>query len=136
MVDAAPVDTTSSLRPAAERCHVLVVDDDLDIRDTLREILEHEGYLVATARNGLEGLGCAKLLRPELILLDLFMPVMDGTEFRRRQLSDPEIAAIPVVVVSAAVNLEERVSALGVAGLIEKPLHLDALFELVARFCG
>lgn len=134
--DATPVDTASAPRPAAARCHVLVVDDDLDIRDTLQEILEHEGYQVATARNGLEGLACAKLLRPELILLDLFMPVMDGAEFRRRQLSDPDIAAIPVVVVSAAVNLEERVRALGVAGLIEKPLHLDGLFHLVGRFCG
>ena len=135
MPDATPSSFTPE-RTGEARCHVLVVDDDLDIRETLQEILEHEGYDVATARNGADALVRAKLLRPGFILLDLFMPVMDGAEFRRRQLGDPEIADIPVVVVSAAVNLEDRVGALGVAASIEKPIQLDALFDVVGRFCG
>ena len=135
MSEATPLPFTSGSRAGEARCQVLVVDDDLDIRETLQEVLEHEGYEVATARNGIDALARAKLLHPSLILLDLFMPVMDGTEFRRRQLVDPEISGIPVVVVSAAANLEERVRSLSVAGLLEKPLQLDVLFDLVGRYC-
>ena len=114
---------------------VLVVDDDRDIRETLQEILEIEGYEVQTARNGAEGLERARELRPAVILLDLFMPVMDGTEFRQRQLQDTELAGIPVVIVSAAAGLEERIAALGVAGHLEKPLDIDHLFDVVGRYC-
>ena len=71
-----------------------------------------------------------------MILLDLFMPVMDGKEFRRRQLADEELAEIPVVVVSAAVGVEERIAALKVAAHLEKPLDIQVLFETVARYCG
>jgi CheY-like chemotaxis protein len=121
--------------PAAPSA-VLVVDDDRDIRETLEEVLAYEGYSVATARNGAEALAVARMLRPSLILLDLFMPVMDGAEFRRQQRQDPEIGAIPVVVVSAAAGLSERIAGLDVAGALEKPLHIEELFEVVARYCG
>jgi CheY-like chemotaxis protein len=120
----------------AARCAVLIVDDDRDIRETLEEILAYEGYTVATARNGADALQKARALRPELILLDLFMPVMDGAEFRRQQRDDPDIGAIPVVVVSAAAGLEERVQALEVAEHLEKPLQIERLFQVVARYCG
>jgi CheY-like chemotaxis protein len=120
----------------ASRCSVLIVDDDHDIRETLEEILSYEGYAVATARNGADALDKARALHPELILLDLFMPVMDGTEFRRRQREDPDIGAIPVIVVSAAAGLEERVRALGVAEHLEKPLQIDGLLAVVARYCS
>jgi len=117
------------------RCQVLVVDDDRDIRETIQEILEYEGYQVATARNGAEALATARAAQPSVILLDLFMPVMDGTEFRRRQLEDEALAAIPVVIISAAAGLEERIAALGVAAHLEKPLDIEALFETVAQHC-
>ncbi|MFL5262150.1 MAG: response regulator [Anaeromyxobacteraceae bacterium] len=120
----------------AAQCAVLIVDDDRDIRETLEEILVYEGYAVATARNGADALEKARALRPELILLDLFMPVMDGAEFRRRQRDDPDIGGIPVVVVSAAAGLEDRIQALDVAEHLEKPLKIERLFELVARYCG
>ncbi len=122
--------------PAAPQCAVLVVDDDRDIRETLEEILSYEGYAVATARNGAEALTQARALHPSLILLDLFMPVMDGAEFRRQQRQDPDIGEIPVVVVSAAAGLAERVAGLDVAEHLEKPLHIEQLFEVVARYCG
>jgi CheY-like chemotaxis protein len=115
--------------PAAE---ILVVDDDRDIRESLQDVLELEGYAVSTARNGQEALAVARASRPALILLDLFMPVMDGVEFRRRQLQDPDLAQVPVVVVSAAPGVEQRVSELGVAGHLEKPLELDQLFDLIS----
>jgi CheY-like chemotaxis protein len=116
-------------------CSVLVVDDDRDIRETLQEILETEGYEVQTARNGADGLERARASRPALILLDLFMPVMDGAEFRQRQLQDTALADIPVVVVSAAAGLEERIAALRVAGHLEKPLDIEHLFDVVGRYC-
>jgi CheY-like chemotaxis protein len=118
------------------RRSVLVVDDDRDIRETLAEILADEGYVVHTARNGSEGLELVASQRPGLVLLDLFMPIMDGAEFRRRQLGDPAIASVPVVVISAAAGLERKVASLGLAGWLEKPIHIDALFAIVGRYCG
>jgi CheY-like chemotaxis protein len=120
-------------RPA--QCHVLVVDDDRDIRETIEEILQYEGYDVRTARNGVEALAVARDAHPSIILLDLFMPVMDGTEFRRRQLEERDLAGIPVVIISAAAGLEERIAALGVAAHLEKPLDLEVLFATVAHYC-
>lgn len=123
----------SQLRSARKR--VLVVDDDRDIRETLQELLEQEGYEVETAKNGVEALKFARRERPAVILLDLFMPIMDGLEFRRVQVEDAELADIPVVVVSAAAGMEARISELGVAGYLEKPLRIEQLFETVMRYC-
>lgn len=118
------------------RRHVLVVDDDRDIRETLQELLEQEGYDVETARDGAEALKLARRERPALILLDLYMPVMDGLEFRRVQLEDADLADIPVIVVSAAAGMEDHVHHLGVAGYLEKPLQIEKLFEAMTRYCG
>jgi CheY-like chemotaxis protein len=115
---------------------VLVVDDDKDIRETLQELLEDEGYAVATARNGAEALERLRDVHPGLVVLDLFMPVMDGVEFRRRQLADPEIAGVPVVVISAAASLEERVAPMRPEGHLEKPIRLESLLGYIARFCS
>jgi CheY-like chemotaxis protein len=81
---------------------VLVVDDDRDIRETLREVLTDAGYEVVAAENGRAALeqlraGC----RPALILLDLMMPVMDGLAFRAEQLADAALETIPVVLITA-----------------------------------
>jgi len=122
-------------QPRTARRHVLVVDDDRDIRETLQELLEQEGYEVETAPNGLEALAVARSDRPALILLDLFMPIMDGLAFRRAQLEDPELVDIPVVVVSAAAGMEARINELGVAGYLEKPLRIEELFETMTRYC-
>ena len=81
---------------------VLVVDDDIDIRDVLRGVLEDEGYVVAEAANGEQALSYLEQLeRPAAILLDLFMPVMDGWEVIRRLESLPDFAVVPVLVVTA-----------------------------------
>jgi CheY-like chemotaxis protein len=127
---------TAGAGPAAARRAVLIVDDDRDIRETLEEILTFEGYEVATARNGADALDKARARRPGLILLDLFMPVMDGAEFRRRQRADPQIGDIPVVVVSAAAGLQDRVRGLDVEAHLEKPLRIEQLLEVVGRYCG
>lgn len=128
--------TETSPGPGLARRTVLVVDDDKDIRETLQELIEDEGYEVATARNGLEALERIRQRRPGLVILDLFMPGMDGAEFRRRQLADPVLAGVPVVVISAAAGLEERVAAMRPTAHMEKPIRLDELLRLIARHCG
>ena len=115
----------------------MVVEDDDDLRSMLSVLLKGEGYGVIEAVHGQDALDKLRLNdRPCLILLDLFMPVVDGAEFRRRQLCENELADIPVVVVSAAVGVEGRIAALNVASHLEKPLDIHTLFETVARYCG
>jgi CheY-like chemotaxis protein len=113
---------------------VLVVDDDADIRDSLREVLEDEGYEVACVGNGQEALDHLKAAspRPCVILLDLMMPVMDGWQFRKEQKQHPEIADIPLVVITATGKRPVLVDA---AELVMKPLDLNRLFEAIERYC-
>lgn len=114
---------------------LLVVDDDHDIRLSLQDVLEVEGYRVITASSGREALEFLRQgLRPELILLDLMMPDVSGWEFRVRQRMEPELASIPVVVVSGQGLSTHDVAELGVAGYLPKPVDLDTLLSTVARF--
>jgi CheY-like chemotaxis protein len=114
---------------------VLVVDDDPDIRDSLREVLEDEGYAVACVGNGREALDYLKATSPHpcVILLDLMMPVMDGWQFRREQKQDPAIADIPLVVITAT---GKRPVLIDAAELVMKPLDLNRLFEAIERYCA
>jgi CheY-like chemotaxis protein len=114
---------------------ILVVDDDADIRDSLREVLEDEGYDVDCVANGREALDFLKAAspRPCVILLDLMMPVMDGWQFRREQKASPEISDIPLIVITATGNRPVLIDA---AELVLKPLELARLFEAVERYCG
>ena len=116
------------------RC-VLVVDDDADIRDGLAELLDAEGYCTVLCENGREALDyLAAHPAPCVVLLDLMMPVMSGREFRVAQLSNPAMAAIPVVVISAGDNAIEQARALG-AECIPKPLDLSRLFQTLEARC-
>ncbi len=115
--------------------HVLIVEDDLDIRDALSQILEEEGYHVATASNGLEALEqLRKGPRPLIILLDLMMPVMNGWQFRAEQRADPALADIPVVVISADNNVQEKARAIGVNDCFRKPIEISGLLATLARY--
>ena len=108
---------------------VLVIDDEPQVRATVSEALELEGYDVAQATNGLEGLALLATHEPEVIILDLWMPVMDGWAFRRAQLaSHPHI---PVVVLSALDLSSERLQELRANALIGKPFDLDVLYGAV-----
>ncbi len=119
----------------SEKRTVLVVDDDRDIRLTLAEILEDEGYNVQIASNGREALEVlGRNAEPvSLIVLDLMMPEMDGFEFREAQLRDKRISEIPVVALTAWGSGDVPAMP-GVAGCFSKPLELDALLSLVSRF--
>jgi CheY-like chemotaxis protein len=107
---------------------LLIVDDEVAILEALTDILSVEGYDVATAANGAEGLAHVGRDRPDLILLDLMMPVMDGQEMLRRLKDDPALRPIPVVVMSAG-----RVTKSELQGsrFLAKPFELDDLLKTV-----
>jgi CheY-like chemotaxis protein len=112
---------------------VLVVEDDEDIRDVITALLQELGYSVVVARNGQEALQRLRsgISRPCVILLDLWMPVMDGWQFRQEQQKDASLAAIPVVALSG--TGEESFDA---AAYLLKPVQFDPLIDTVKRFCG
>ena len=116
---------------------VLVVDDDLDVREAMIEVLEENGHAATGVANGNEALLHlrANPVHPCLILLDLMMPVMDGREFREQQLLDPALAPIPVVVISAFRDIEQTAQQMNVAAHVKKPISLRDLVSLVERFC-
>jgi CheY-like chemotaxis protein len=115
---------------------VMVVEDDQDIRDILSEVLIGAGYSAVTACNGAQALEILKTVKPGLILLDLNMPVMNGFEFRSLQKSDPAIAQIPTVVMSALHNMVAHLPELVIEEALEKPLELDQLLRVVEAHCG
>lgn len=113
---------------------ILIVEDDAAIREVLTEILELDGYAVDAASNGDEGLkSLAQKPLPNLILLDLMMPVKDGFAFRTEQLANPAWSRIPVIVLSANANLEMRINQMGETKLpfLKKPVDLDTILDSV-----
>jgi CheY-like chemotaxis protein len=118
----------------SKRLHILVVEDDQDLRDTLTEALEQEGYAVTPARDGAEALSQLKSLRqpPDLILLDLQMPNMNGVEFRGEQLKIKELAGIPVALLTADSEGEQKAASMKTA-FLRKPLKLPQLLSAIPR---
>jgi len=124
-------------RPTPRHGSVMIVEDDDAVRDTLADILEYEGYTVFAVNDGREALAslhCGS--RPALILLDLMMPRMNGWEFRIEQLRSPEIADIPVAILSGAFDVRVQAALLGVREFLGKPVEVQRLLDLVRRFCG
>jgi CheY-like chemotaxis protein len=111
---------------------VLVVDDDHDIRDLIRVVLEEEGYSVVTAENGEQALASIAGHRPDLILLDLTMPVLNGWQMRERLAESwPDI---PIVFMTAGFRARAEAEAYRVAGYLAKPFDVDELLRVVSRF--
>jgi CheY-like chemotaxis protein len=119
---------------AVAHCPVLIVEDDVELRDMMAQLLTLEGFVATAVANGREALEyLRKGDRPDIILLDLMMPVMDGWEFRRKQQSDPTLATVPVVVLSALDH--RRAAEVDAVAFLRKPLDFDRLLELVRRYC-
>jgi CheY-like chemotaxis protein len=115
---------------------VLVVDDDEPLRASIADVLEDEGYVVRHAANGAQALAeLAASDAPSLILLDLRMPVMDGFEFRARQLQDARIARIPVIAFTADASVETSMDGADFALELKKPLRLEDLLRAVEACC-
>ena len=114
---------------------VLVVDDDTAIRDVLAVALSDAGYEVIVAEDGATALGLARKTPPDVILLDMRMPLMDGWEFAHayRQLPGPHA---PVIVVTAASGPAERAAEIKADSYLAKPFRLDDLYACVEQYAG
>jgi CheY-like chemotaxis protein len=113
---------------------ILVVEDDDDIRESIAEVLEGFGFSVDVAKNGADALAQlhAMLVLPDVIFLDLMMPVKDGFQFRAEQRADARFGMIPIVVMSADPTLDTRRSELAARAYVRKPIDLRLLLAAAA----
>jgi CheY-like chemotaxis protein len=120
-------------------CRVLIIENDDSLREGATELLEENGYQVLSARDGLEGLATLNKVEsghlPDLILLDLWMPRMDGWQFKKAVKQVPAFAKIPIVVLTAD-RLSEDVLSIGADDYVVKPPDVEALLNTVAYFCN
>ena len=118
---------------AAPRLRVLVVDDEPTLRDVVADYLQDSGYIVDQAEDGVQALERMRTARPDVIILDLVLPVMDARELVRAMRASPCFAAIPVVLLSAAHDLPRATEELQPRASLAKPVDLDVLLAVVAR---
>ena len=126
----------SSARPISARERrpaVLVVEDDQDVAACINDVVEERGYRAICVANGREALSVLEEERPSLMLVDLFMPIMNGAEFLKVIKGSPELSEIPRVIVTAAndpmISVKEDVT------VLYKPVDLDALGRLLQKYC-
>ena len=114
--------------------HILIVEDDISIRQMMKHILELEGYQVSLAGDGEEGIEALKQVNsPCVVILDMMMPKTNGWWFLDQQRNHPELKKIPVVICSA---YEESAKSVKPAGFVPKPIHVDSLLGAVKTFCA
>jgi len=113
--------------------HILYIEDDPSNRLLVKRILEAEGYSVAEAVSGLDGLKVAAQMRPDLILLDINLPGIDGYDLARRFRETPGLERVPILALTANVMMGDRERSLeaGCDGYIQKPIDVDRLPEQV-----
>jgi len=114
-------------------CSILVVEDDAGVRAVLADALDLEGFEVRLAANGRDALGVLGRWRPDLILTDLDMPIMDGWSLRDELHRRADLAHIPVIVLSAALWDRDKHDSLGAVEFMAKPFELDALLATIRR---
>ncbi|HET7094812.1 MAG TPA: response regulator [Thermomicrobiales bacterium] len=117
------------VRPVTART-ILVADDEADVRSLILALLEDEGYRVVVAANGRAAIDVVERRRPDLILMDVMMPMMDGREAARRLRERPESASIPIVLMSAVTSDALQP---GVQAFVAKPFDLDELLATIDR---
>jgi CheY-like chemotaxis protein len=119
---------------SAQRAPILVIEDDYAVREALAQVLMDEGYDVDCAEDGAAALERLRTsAKPSCIILDLWMPRLNGFGFREAQLASEETAHIPVVVVTAGGVAPKEMAALGLAYVLHKPVDLDILLRVVRR---
>ncbi len=112
---------------------VLIIDDDEAIQEFVKMALKNEGYAVATASDGAIALDTLQTIEPFLILLDMFMPNMDGPTFIEAFRRMP-LPPVPIIMLTAANLHSDLPPGLAVDGILEKPFNLDDLLALVENF--
>lgn len=110
---------------------VLVVDDDEDLREMMATLLRDVGYTVETAEDGAQALAHMRESRPCVVLLDLMMPNVDGWQVMQEMASDPELARVPVCIVSA----QAKSAPAQAASVLPKPVTRDALLHAIGTLC-
>lgn len=124
----------AATHPFESRSTVLLVEDDHEIRVSVRNLLEDEGFRVLTAANGLSAMDLLErtATRPCLILLDLMLPVLDGWHLAERLRRHPRLGDIPIAVLSA---YDEPPPPRDIVGFLRKPVRADVLLQLVENHC-
>jgi CheY-like chemotaxis protein len=113
---------------------ILIIEDDEGIRDSIRDILELKNYQVECASNGEEGIQALRRGRlPDVILLDLMMPIKDGFQFRLEQQQDPVLGSIPVVVLTADAHILQNKEKLNCEMYITKPFDLETILQAIEQ---
>ena len=115
-----------------ERKRVLVIDDDMPLRGMLAAALRQHGFQVLLAGDGAEGQRALAIHHPDVILLDLAMPNVNGWDFLQRLQETGHLGKVPIIVVSAHLRVEpQAVLQMGVSAILPKPFHLPDLIELI-----
>jgi len=124
---------SASAGPQDKDAAVLIVDDSRTIVRALQLILEREGYLTYSAADGLQAIAMTKRQRPDVVLMDVVMPNMNGFEATRALVNDPQTAAIPVIMMSGTEQVSDRVWGirLGAKGFLAKPINKEELLSKV-----
>jgi CheY-like chemotaxis protein len=123
--------------PTTRPRRVLLIEDEAAIRLELAELLREKGYEVLTAENGEDALACVPVDQPpSLILLDLMMPVLDGWQFRAAQLQRPDLADVPVVIITGGHDAADEAARLGAVGYLVKPFKWSALLTALETDYG
>lgn len=135
--DAAPAQVSIiQPQPQAPHATILLVEDHPDSRDALRALLEAVGYRVRTAVNGSEAVEQALADPPDLILMDVMMPQMDGFEATRRLRATPGFPDVPIVAVTAMEGAREMSTEAGCSGYISKPVHVPEMLRQIRVWVG
>jgi two-component system cell cycle response regulator DivK len=115
---------------------ILIVDDEPQNRKLFRDVLKHKGYTTIEAENGRQGVEMAEKFMPDLILMDMHLPIMDGIEATKHLLSNESTSRIPIVALTASVmpGDRERILEAGCQGYISKPVHISDLLSSVAEY--
>jgi two-component system, OmpR family, response regulator len=110
--------------------HILIVEDSPEVAEAFALLLEQEGYRVTTSSNGSEALAFLKRERPQLVFVDLVMPILNGLQLIEQMRKDEDLSAIPVVAVTASLHRAEGVHT------VKKPFAGSGLLEAAKFYCG
>lgn len=130
------LDQATDRHLSAETRDILIVEDEQALCDLLADVLEGEGHSVRKASNGLDALQVVRAGKPDLIFLDLMMPVMDGWQFLTELRQMPGGADIPVVVMTAVYDMSNLERKTGARAILSKPFDIELIIEAVKLFAA